>query len=54
MTLVELLVAAIVLYALYKKRDVKAGLKFPFAAFFFEAKGHEQDSQPAKKQSNGG
>ncbi len=46
---VIVLFAAIVLYALHQKREVKAGLKIPFATFFFEAKGHGDDPQPAKK-----
>jgi hypothetical protein len=39
---------AIVVYAIYKRLDVKVGLKIPFVAFSFEAKDHEND--PATKQ----
>ena len=35
---------AMILYALYQRRGVKVGLKIPFAAFFFEAGGHEDKS----------
>jgi hypothetical protein len=31
--------SGIVVYALYQRREVKAGLKIPGASFFFEAKG---------------
>ncbi len=48
------LFAAIVLYALYQRREVKAGLKIPFATFFFEAKDREHNPQTAKKQIKGG
>jgi hypothetical protein len=43
--LVVLLFAALLFYALYQRRDVKAGLKIPFAAFFFEATDRKDDSQ---------
>jgi hypothetical protein len=46
---IALLVAGIILYALYLRRDVKAGLKIPFATFFFEAKEHRDDSESLKK-----
>jgi hypothetical protein len=35
---------ALVVYALYLKLEMKFGLKVPFAAIFFEAKGHEGGS----------
>jgi hypothetical protein len=45
--------AAIVLYALTRKREVKAGLRIPFVTIFFEANDHGQDPQPPPKQING-
>jgi hypothetical protein len=37
--IVVLIFAAIIVYALYQRREVRAGLKIPGASFFFEAKG---------------
>jgi hypothetical protein len=45
--LVVLIFAGIVVYALYQRREVKAGLKIPGATFFFEAKG--SGDEPVKK-----
>ena len=39
--------AAIVVYALYQRREVRAGLKILGATFFFEAK--ESRNEPVKK-----
>ncbi len=44
---VVLVFAGIVVYALHQRREVKAGLKIPGAAFFFEATGRGDD--PARK-----
>ena len=44
-----LLAGTIVLYALHQKRDVKAGLKIPFASFLFEAKDHRDNPESLKK-----
>lgn len=44
------LCAAILLYALSRKRQVKAGLKIPFATFFFEANDNDGDAQVTKNQ----
>jgi hypothetical protein len=52
--LVFIVLAAIVLYALSRKREVKAGLKIPFITFFFEANDHGDDPRPARKQIKGG
>jgi hypothetical protein len=46
--LAVVLFAGIVAYALYQRREVRAGLKIPGAAFFFEAKDHEQGG-PTRK-----
>jgi hypothetical protein len=46
---VILLFTGIILYALYQRRDVKAGLKIPFATFFFEAKDRGDDPESLKK-----
>lgn len=63
MALLELSLAAVVLmlcahygviaYALYHRREVKVGLKIPFAAFFFEAKDHQDSPQPTGRQISG-
>ncbi len=39
------LVAVVVLRALSQGRNVKAGLKIPFATFFFEASNHDKVSR---------
>ncbi len=39
------LVAVVVLRALSQGRNVKAGLKIPFATFFFEASNHDEVSR---------
>ncbi len=45
-----LLFAAIVFYALRQGRDVKAGVKIPFAAFFFETK-DRKDAPTTRKRA---
>ncbi len=47
---VVLVFAGIVVYALYQRREVKAGLKIPGAAFFFEATGRVDG--PVKKSNS--
>jgi hypothetical protein len=42
--LMIVLFGTIVLRALNQGRDVKAGLKIPFATFFFEASDHDKSS----------
>jgi hypothetical protein len=42
--LVVFVFGVFVLHALNQGRDVKAGLKIPFAAFFFEASDHDKFS----------
>ncbi len=42
------LFVGIVLYALYQRRDVKVGLKIPFAAFFFETMKRRDHPQPGE------
>jgi hypothetical protein len=46
--LVVVLFAAILFYSLYQRRDVKAGVKIPFATFFFESTDRRND--PPKDQ----
>jgi hypothetical protein len=48
---VVLLSAGILLYALSRKREVKAGLKIPFATFFFEASDNGVDVRPEKNKN---
>ncbi len=47
--LVVVLFAAIVFYALYQRRDVKAGVKIPFVAFFFETTDPRDDPPEERK-----
>jgi len=47
--LVVVLFAAILFYALYQRRDVKAGVKIPFAAFFFETTNRRDDPPKDRK-----
>ena len=42
--LVVVVFGVLVLRALNQGRDVKAGLKIPFATFFFEASDHDKSS----------
>jgi hypothetical protein len=48
-----LLFAAIVFYALYQRRDVRADLKTPFASLSFEAKDHDDLEQASRDTGNG-
>ena len=47
---VVLVFAGIVVYALYQRREVKAGLKIPGAAFLFESTG--RGDGPAKRPNS--
>jgi len=40
------LIAAILLYALHRKGDVKAAFKLPFVEFSLDAKDRKADTQP--------
>jgi hypothetical protein len=44
------LVAAILLYALNRKGDVKARVSLPFCSFALEAKGKPRDSSEASQK----
>jgi hypothetical protein len=44
-----IVLCAIVVCALFRKREIKAGIKIPFVTFFFEANDHGDGTRPDKK-----
>jgi hypothetical protein len=52
--LMLVLFGVIVLRALNQGRDVRAGIKIPFASFFFEAGDHDGNNGQQQPQTNAG